>query len=119
MPSTAAAMKIGVDMFFILVSPSYGAVSPRRSIGLFRERRELGAAERRAGEAPTAFRRFGEEHPRARGLRGIAGDLCDDLGHLRDEALLARPVQGAGRREYLDAYGARRGGLRRMDRRRW
>src|SRR3954471_13738359 len=59
------------------------------SLLLFRsERGKLFLPERSAGETPSALGCLGKKHPCATGLRGIAGNLRDDLRHLRDELLL-------------------------------
>src|SRR5207247_9795054 len=44
------------------------------------ERRELLAAEGRAGEPPTALGCLGKYHPSATGLGRVAADLGNDLG---------------------------------------
>jgi hypothetical protein len=50
------------SLWFLSGEPYAIIAMPRSSVRLFRERRELVAAERRAGDAPAAFRRPGEQN---------------------------------------------------------
>src|SRR6266404_7446764 len=77
-----------------------------------RQRRELLLAEGGAGDSPSAFCSLGEQNPGAARLRGVAGDLRDDLRDLGHQLLLTRPVEHARWREHLHPHRARLAGRR-------
>jgi len=54
------------------------------------------ATERRAGDAPAAFCRLRQQHPRPFRLRRVAADVCQDCCHVLYELLLSAPGQCSG-----------------------
>jgi hypothetical protein len=56
------------------------------------ERSELFPAECCAGYSPTALSSFSKQHPGARALRRVAGDVCDDLSGLGVRAPLTGSI---------------------------
>src|SRR5439155_8691496 len=65
------------------------------------------ATVRRAGDAPAAFGRFGEQHPRALGLRRVTAVVRENCGHILHELLLTTPGECGRRRDDLNADGTR------------
>jgi len=77
----------------------------RSSLAFGRERRELVAAKP-VGDA-RRLPLLGEEHPRARRLRGVAEILATISVTSATRRFWAARFKDAGWREHLDAYGAR------------